>query len=453
MHLTHSPDSRTRWRPTSSVVLLYLWMGLLIGANAVLADPLVEERFIPLKDDDELTVQLHRPAQPNGWRILWLTPQYGAQEGHREIVIPGLVTAGAEVWEVDLLESLFLRRSSSSVRSRDGRAILALIQEAARAEPSVNGTEPRLLLVAAERLALPTLRALRLWQSAALADQQERLAGAVLLYPNLFTGTPVAGEQPELAPIVAATRLPVMIVQPQRGTHRWRLADLLSAMGQAPVFAWWIPGRADWYDAFLDEPSEADRVAARRLPQLLLQSGALLASQRAGAIPAAEPLAPMAAPTRHAGLVERPLQSAPTLVLPEATGQRVDLADYRGRVVLVSFWATWCPPCVEEIPSMNRLQAQFHPDDFAIVSVNFKESAKTILDFKIPIEFPVLLDADGRLSQRWQVFAFPSSFLLDRQGRIRYSANKAIVWDTAEVIDTIRTVADEERHELAETRR
>ena len=92
---------------------------------------------------------------------------------------------------------------------------------------------------------------------------------------------------------------------------------------------------------------------------------------------------------------------------------------------------------------MNRLAAAYDEREFAIVSVNFREEPEHILAFmrEVAVDFPVLMDEDGRVSAQWGVFAFPSSFILDRQGRIRYSVNTAIEWDTDAIrraIDTLR---------------
>ena len=84
---------------------------------------------------------------------------------------------------------------------------------------------------------------------------------------------------------------------------------------------------------------------------------------------------------------------------------------------------------------MNRLAGRYSPADFEIVSVNFRESVDVVDAFmqRVAVEFPVLLDPEGRASADWKVFAFPSSFLLDRQGRIRWAINSAIAWDQPEV--------------------
>ncbi|WP_316367208.1 TlpA family protein disulfide reductase [Candidatus Thiodiazotropha sp. CDECU1] len=117
----------------------------------------------------------------------------------------------------------------------------------------------------------------------------------------------------------------------------------------------------------------------------------------------------------------------------------MDLRSLKDQVVLVNFWATWCPPCVEEIPSLNRLQENYPNQQVRIVSVDYRESPKEIEAFleQIPVDFPVLMDRDGLTSLAWRVFSFPSSFIVDRQGRIRYSANRALNWDSKEVIEVI----------------
>ncbi|MCG6864716.1 MAG: TlpA family protein disulfide reductase [Thiogranum sp.] len=130
---------------------------------------------------------------------------------------------------------------------------------------------------------------------------------------------------------------------------------------------------------------------------------------------------------------------APALSLQDL-GHRVhSLAEYRGRVVLVNFWASWCGPCVIEMPSMQRLQKAMTGKPFSILAVNVAESRVKVWNFaaKLGIEFPLLLDRDGQAASDWQVDVYPSSFLLDRQGRIQYVAYGARKWDGAEMIRTI----------------
>lgn len=129
----------------------------------------------------------------------------------------------------------------------------------------------------------------------------------------------------------------------------------------------------------------------------------------------------------------------PALALPDLAGKHQDLARLRGRVVLINFWASWCPPCVHEMPSMQRLAHRWRDKPFALVAVNMGEDAKTVRAFvdKLKLDFPIWLDRDGAALKRWKVFAFPTSFVLDRHGRIRYALYGALDWETPETMAKI----------------
>ena len=131
--------------------------------------------------------------------------------------------------------------------------------------------------------------------------------------------------------------------------------------------------------------------------------------------------------------------AAPTLSL-EDLGHKVHrLQDYRGRVVLVNFWASWCGPCVIEMPGMQRLHEEMKGKPFTLLAVNVEESTGTVWKFaaKVGIQFPLLLDNDGRTANDWEIDIYPTSFLIDPQGRIRYVAYGPRDWDAPEMIQTI----------------
>ena len=92
----------------------------------------------------------------------------------------------------------------------------------------------------------------------------------------------------------------------------------------------------------------------------------------------------------------------------------------RGNIVLVQFWATYCAPCRTEMPTMNRLLEKMRGRSFKIVTVNMAEPLGQVQKFldEVPVDFPVLLDADGSTLGRWKVFAAPANFILDKNGRI-----------------------------------
>jgi thiol-disulfide isomerase/thioredoxin len=111
-------------------------------------------------------------------------------------------------------------------------------------------------------------------------------------------------------------------------------------------------------------------------------------------------------------------------------------------VVLVNFWASWCAPCIVEMPSMQRLKTAMVGRPFDILAVNVKESKSRAWQFKklLNVSFTTLLDSDGTASQAWDVSFYPTSYLIDGEGQIRYSAYGAIKWDADETRQLIENL-------------
>lgn len=111
----------------------------------------------------------------------------------------------------------------------------------------------------------------------------------------------------------------------------------------------------------------------------------------------------------------------PALQLKDLQGQVRTLAEFRGSVVVLNFWATWCEPCVEEMPSLQRLAERHAGQSVVVLGVNLGEGEVRIQSFvaKTGTTFPLLLDRDGEAKKAWRVSGVPSTFLIDRTGRIR----------------------------------
>jgi cytochrome c biogenesis protein CcmG, thiol:disulfide interchange protein DsbE len=127
--------------------------------------------------------------------------------------------------------------------------------------------------------------------------------------------------------------------------------------------------------------------------------------------------------------------AAPALELEDLDGRLQRLSDYRGRVVLVNFWATWCEPCREEMPSMESLRAALKGRPFEILAVNVGEGGRVARGFaeKMALGFPVLLDRDTRTTKGWGARVLPASFVIGPDGAIRYSHLGALDWSDAQV--------------------
>ena len=112
---------------------------------------------------------------------------------------------------------------------------------------------------------------------------------------------------------------------------------------------------------------------------------------------------------------------APNFTLPDLEGRMVSLTDYRGKVVLLNIWATWCPPCVDEMPSMEKLYQALSNEDFEILAVSIDESgAQDVLPFmkKHKLSFPALTDPKGTLKGLYETTGVPESFIIDQDGVI-----------------------------------
>lgn len=146
-----------------------------------------------------------------------------------------------------------------------------------------------------------------------------------------------------------------------------------------------------------------------------------------------------------AGFEARAASPAPELKARDLGGAPKTLATYRGKVVLLNFWATWCPPCQREMPSMERLRVKMEGRPLEIIALNSAETAKEVKAFlsKVKLGFPVLLDPDGGNTQRWKVFALPTSFLLDAQGRVRFVLTGPTEWDEGEALQNVASLLAE----------
>ena len=126
----------------------------------------------------------------------------------------------------------------------------------------------------------------------------------------------------------------------------------------------------------------------------------------------------------------------PNFVFPGLDGKIVSLNDHRGKVVLVNIWATWCRPCVDEMPSMQKLYQEFKDEDFEILAVSIDTlGAKVVTPFmqKYQLTFPVLLDPQGTIKASYGATGIPESFIIDRQGLLVKKVIGAANWSSPEI--------------------
>jgi thiol-disulfide isomerase/thioredoxin len=133
-------------------------------------------------------------------------------------------------------------------------------------------------------------------------------------------------------------------------------------------------------------------------------------------------------------------RAAPPLALNDLDGKPWQLSALQGRAVMLNFWATWCEPCREEMPSLQALAKRHEADSLLVLMVNYRESEPGIRRFleHTPLAMPVLLDSDGSAARAWTPRVFPTTVLIDRSGRPRHQVVGAVDWNGDEARQWVR---------------
>lgn len=128
---------------------------------------------------------------------------------------------------------------------------------------------------------------------------------------------------------------------------------------------------------------------------------------------------------------------APNFTLKNLQGKTVDLSSFRGQVVLVNFWATWCPPCLQEMPSMEKLQTLMAGEKFVMLAINVEEDGEDNVRHFLkgnPHSFPILLDSEAEVQELYGVYRFPETFVVGKDGIITDHIIGAIDWAAEDTV-------------------
>lgn len=141
---------------------------------------------------------------------------------------------------------------------------------------------------------------------------------------------------------------------------------------------------------------------------------------------------------------------APLLNLETLNGELFDLKSLHGRAVVVNFWATWCAPCVEEMPALERMRKILSPEGLALVAVNageFEETIESFLaNFDPRLEFTIVIDKTSETFKSWNVQGLPVTYVVDKQGKLAYSAVGARPMDGEHIVGLLRQLIKRESH-------
>jgi thiol-disulfide isomerase/thioredoxin len=144
-------------------------------------------------------------------------------------------------------------------------------------------------------------------------------------------------------------------------------------------------------------------------------------------------------------LAVAPSGPAPKFQLDSIGGKVVNLDQFKGQVVMINFWASWCGPCRTEMPILEKLHAKYKPMGFTMVGINVEPDPKLAVDWlkSTPVSFPILLDTKSEVSKLYQVAGMPSTVIVDRKGNLRWLHRGYKPGDENEYLDQIRALVRE----------
>ena len=135
---------------------------------------------------------------------------------------------------------------------------------------------------------------------------------------------------------------------------------------------------------------------------------------------------------------------APEFSHQDTAGNTHAKADYLGKVLVVNFWATWCPPCVHEMPSLQRASEALKDADVQVLAINMGEDLDAIGQFtdQVEVDFPLLLDDNMLSGPLWEIKGLPTTYVIDGEGQIRYVVLGDKEWDDPLILEQIRALQD-----------
>jgi len=401
------------------------------GVDAVQAD----ERILAI-GDAEFTITEYAAASDD--TVLWLT---AASDTHGRFadVAGRIAKQGVNVLVTDILDAYLLGHTRGAMISVPTEDMVALFDQV------LEGTDGRLIVMAAGRIAIPVLRGINAWQRA--HDDRSRIAGAMLVSPNLYVGVPELGETGQFYPIAEVSAVPIYLIQPRLSVRTFRLQEIAATLGSggSAVYTGIVKDVRGGFFFNPDEMEDPEPTIAE-LSSTAVRAAGLLAKQ-APVLDAPESFSDREIPETtnlRKGLVAITSEiDLPQLENPDLEGNSKRLQDYAGKVVIVNFWASWCPPCLEEIPSMVEFYRQYRTDGSALelLAISVGESVDEVNRFlaTTPLPFPILMDSDGDSARSWKVFTYPTTVVLDRQGRVAAGSVGVVDWN----LDETRAVVDQ----------
>ena len=331
----------------SSIALIKFFLVALVLSLLLNKSSFAENRFIaPISSGDEMNITQY-PAKGQ-YLFLWLAPSYGFRGAHRSLA-EKISEEKIEVWQTDIIESLFLPLGSSSIKKLDGHRVADLI-EYAHAK-----TGKKVVVVSDSYGSLSALNGAHQWQQRQHSNPY--FIGAILFSPYAYESIPPLGQLPRYMPIVSATNIPLMIYQANNSANINQFESLTDNLQQHgnPLYIRMMPkGTIRFYD---ENPNEK---TLKRFKPLAKNIKKMVSVLERHTVPT-KTITVRKRKTTKSGidiyLKKYHGNITPLAInLEDAHGKPFIKNNYKNKITIINFWATWCPPCVQEIPSLNRLK-------------------------------------------------------------------------------------------------
>jgi len=267
--------------------------------------------------------------------------------------------------------------------------------------------------------------------------------GIILMAPYLQKRTPDIGKTIEYQQIAKYSNLPLYVMQPERSPRFVPLPRLIKTLeeGGSPVFTQVLKDvSGGFHMRDTADLNKKDLKALDNFPKMISNALALLKTAKAA------PLKPLSqyeetVHKRTTNTLKKVSLETPELRLNDIDNKTHQLSDYKGKTVIVSFWASWCRPCIEEMPSLVQLKKE-NQENIEILAVNIREDKETILRFtkEMGINFPLLQDKESQFTEDWKVYVYPSNYIVDKNGILQYAATGAMDWQDPEIMNTLKTL-------------
>jgi thiol-disulfide isomerase/thioredoxin len=408
-----------------------------------------EQTIVVDNGDLEIPIQRYAAFADDAPILLWLPSSRGTSR-MQAITATTLGDIDVETWVVDLHLAYFVDEGRDSTEHFKAKDIAELIQIAGEK------TSRKVYLLGTDSGALPVLKGIaQAQQNAAQANTRLNIGGAILFHPSLTYPSNIPGSNASYRPIAKNSTIPIYYFQPSISTKQWHSQEIVKVLqtGGSEVFFHPLPQVVAGFHLRPDDDlSDADIAQRETLPKLLKQAMQLLSIQATPPAPKVLNAGQTTANSNRFGLKQLKAHAAKPLKMANLKSETIDVDYTQNKLSLVSFWTSWCEPCIKELPALARLSKDYAPQGLQIITINVAEPKadieKAIKRFDMS-SYLNLLDPEGITMKDWNVYGFPSNFLINQAGLLSYGSFGAVEWDEPENRQIVESLLKGNHSEIA----